>query len=176
MSINIEKYQNSEIKCDVGNVDEHEVQSMEITDSIEKTESMKTTELMGTLERTTNFMMKVFLNVLFNWTTIKQNEQIMNLLNMETNSMCRLFKNQNPTLHDVYIQANVFSLLLMLWFAMVIPTTLPIPMAISTPTTMETNQLDELDELSPSITQTELNDENEYMDTWIPMNPNHWDN
>lgn len=70
---------------------------------------------------TTKLMAKVYLNVVFNWPTICQNQQIMTALDMDTNAMCRYHKSQNPSLRDSYIQAHVLSLLLVLWIIIATP-------------------------------------------------------
>ena len=72
-------------------------------------------------EDTTKLMLKVYMNVIFNWSTISQNRQVMNGLDIETNTLCYYFKTQNPSLRDSYVQAHVLSLLLMMWIIIATP-------------------------------------------------------
>lgn len=67
-------------------------------------------------------MSTIFLHVLFNWNNIKQNTNVMNCLDMNTNSLCRQLKNNNPTLRDGYIQAHVLSFLIMMAYMMNVTT------------------------------------------------------
>lgn len=66
-------------------------------------------------------MSKVYLNVIFNWHTISQNQQVMDGLDMNTNTMCHYFKTHNPSLRDSYVQAHVLSVLLMTWIIVATP-------------------------------------------------------
>jgi len=65
----------------------------------------------------------IFLYVIFNWATISQNEHIMKTLDINTNSMCRKLKLQNPNMRDEFIQAHTYTLLLMMIFMTMIPMT-----------------------------------------------------
>lgn len=53
---------------------------------------------------------KVFLTVTINWNNISLDNDTMNVLNMETNSLCKHFKEQNPTLTDIFIQSYVLTM------------------------------------------------------------------
>jgi len=64
---------------------------------------------------------KVFLHVIFNWHSISQNQEIMEGLDMESNTMCRRLKNQNPSLHDSYVQVHVLSTQLMMLLVITSP-------------------------------------------------------
>jgi hypothetical protein len=63
----------------------------------------------------------LFIDVIFNWNTIKQNGQIMSNLDMQSNNLCRQLKIQNPTMRDCFIQARVFTITLILVFSIITP-------------------------------------------------------
>ena len=65
----------------------------------------------------------IFLYVIFNWGKISQNRDIMNVLDVNTNSMCKKLKIQNPNMRDEFVQAHVYTLLLMMIFMTMIPIT-----------------------------------------------------
>lgn len=67
-------------------------------------------------------MSTIFLHVLFNWNKIKENEQVMNCLDMNTNSLCRKLKQSNPSQRDGYVQAHTLSFLFMMVYIMNIST------------------------------------------------------
>ncbi|VBB17852.1 hypothetical protein YASMINEVIRUS_315 [Yasminevirus sp. GU-2018] len=66
-------------------------------------------------------MGRIFLNTIFNWEQIRENSSVMQVLNMETNSMCRHMKMSNPSMRDQFIQAYVLSFLLILFLIMCVP-------------------------------------------------------
>jgi hypothetical protein len=51
--------------------------------------------------------------VIFIWRYLQQNLQVMETLDMSTNSMCRVIKVNNPTLRDDFVQARVLTFLFM---------------------------------------------------------------
>ena len=61
-----------------------------------------------------NLTDKVLINVMLKWHDIQENQEIMDGLRMDKNTMCIYFKNQNPLLDDSYIQARVLTFLLMM--------------------------------------------------------------
>lgn len=67
-------------------------------------------------------MSTIFLHVLFNWNVIKENAQTMAYLDMNTNSLCRQLKQNDPTQRDGYIQAHVLSLLITMMYTINIST------------------------------------------------------
>jgi hypothetical protein len=69
----------------------------------------------------TKLMLKVYLNVIFNWSSISQNQEVMNVLDIDTNTMCCHFKTQNPSLPDSYVQGLVLSFILMIWIVIATP-------------------------------------------------------
>jgi hypothetical protein len=71
------------------------------------------------IKTTTN----IYLYVIFNWATISQDEHIQRTLDVNTNSMCRKLKLQNPNMRDEFIQAHTYTLLLMMIFMTMIPMT-----------------------------------------------------
>jgi len=66
-------------------------------------------------------MMDIYLRVIFNWSTISQNEHIMKVLNMNTNNICKKIKNNNRNVRDSFVQAYVFSMLVMTIFSVSVP-------------------------------------------------------
>jgi hypothetical protein len=56
--------------------------------------------------------------VLLNWNNISQNESIMTVLDMETNNLCKMVKIKNPEYQDSFVQAHVFTIMLMLMMMM----------------------------------------------------------
>jgi hypothetical protein len=64
----------------------------------------------------------MYSRVISNWDTIQQDQHIMNILNMNTNSMCIKIKDQHPTINDSYIQAYVFTIMA----TMIVVTSVPI--------------------------------------------------
>ena len=66
-------------------------------------------------------MSRIFLNAIFNWEQIRESSSVMQVLNMETNSMCRHMKASNPSMRDQFIQAYVLSFLLMLFLIVSVP-------------------------------------------------------
>ncbi len=59
-------------------------------------------------------MTNTFINIIFNWESIKQNTLLMESLNMKSNSLCQKLKEQNPTMRNSFIQAHVLALLMMM--------------------------------------------------------------
>lgn len=59
-------------------------------------------------------MHETYISVIFNWAQIQTNQSILNILDMNTNSMCQYIKRNNPTLRDEFVQARVFTMLLMM--------------------------------------------------------------
>lgn len=59
-------------------------------------------------------MNQLFIHILSNWNTIKYNSDIMSAVNMDTNSLCRYFKEQNPTICTSFVQAYVLSFLIVM--------------------------------------------------------------
>lgn len=66
-------------------------------------------------------MTDIFLNVIFNWSEISQNQQVMSALDMRQNSMCRYYKSINPTIRDSFVQAHVLTVLLMMFLIVAMP-------------------------------------------------------
>lgn len=66
-------------------------------------------------------MSRIFLSVIFSWNQLRENEEVMNILNMNTNNMCRHIKNTHPNLRDQFIQAYVLSFLLVLFLVVCVP-------------------------------------------------------
>ena len=66
-------------------------------------------------------MKEVYLNVIFNWATISTDQSIMNVLDIETNSMCRWYKSRYPDMRDSFIQAHVFTMLMMFMYILLNP-------------------------------------------------------
>ena len=64
----------------------------------------------------------IFLNVLFNWNSIKEIPHVMSCLDMNTNSLCRQLKQNDPTQRDGFIQAHVLSFLILMMYIMNITT------------------------------------------------------
>ena len=62
------------------------------------------------------FASKIYLSVIFNWPTICQNQQVMDALDMNKNTLCVYHKAQNPNLANYMIQSFVFSIMLTIWF------------------------------------------------------------
>jgi len=58
----------------------------------------------------------IFLHMLLNWHKIKEIEQVMNTLDMNTNSLCISLKNNDPTLRDHFIQAYVLSFFILVLY------------------------------------------------------------
>jgi hypothetical protein len=54
---------------------------------------------------------KMFMYVLLSWDKIRQVSNIMSVLNMNTNKMCMMLKEQRPMMYDSHIQAYVLSFL-----------------------------------------------------------------
>lgn len=54
-------------------------------------------------------MNRLFMNILFNWDSIKCKSNIMSSVDMDTNNLCIYFKEQNPMIRDSFIQAYVLS-------------------------------------------------------------------
>jgi hypothetical protein len=61
---------------------------------------------------------ETFLAAVCNWETIKQNEAIMDVLNMKTNSLCMQLKKAEPTMEDSVIQAQIFTILIIMMYVM----------------------------------------------------------
>lgn len=57
---------------------------------------------------------QLFMNILFNWDNIKILPDVISAVNMETNNMCKIFKEQNPTMRDSFIQAFALSFLIVM--------------------------------------------------------------
>lgn len=57
---------------------------------------------------------EIFMNIIFNWSNIQQNEQIMSCLDMHTNTFCASIKTANPMMRDAFIQAHVLSITTMI--------------------------------------------------------------
>jgi len=60
-------------------------------------------------------MGRLFLSALLNWHNLSQDQNVMSVLSMENNSLCRKIKQQNPTYHDSFVQAHVLTLMLTLF-------------------------------------------------------------
>ena len=73
----------------------------------------------------------VYLCVIFNWANISSNSDVMQALDMEQNSLCRNYKLQNPGMRDAFIQAHVFTMLLMMFYIVSQP--IQNPFSLSTP-------------------------------------------
>jgi hypothetical protein len=63
-----------------------------------------------------------FLHIIYNWATIRQNSQLMNILDMQANTMCRYFKQLNPLVIDSFIQARVLTFVLLIFCIISLPT------------------------------------------------------
>jgi hypothetical protein len=58
----------------------------------------------------------IYLNTIINWVNIRQNSTVMDVLDMNKNTMCIKLKNENPMMRDSSIQSYVLSLLIyMFW-------------------------------------------------------------
>lgn len=66
-------------------------------------------------------MSDVFVNVIFNWSTLSQDPQIMNVVDMNRNSLCQKLKAENPTMRDSFIQAHVVSILILFMIVLSMP-------------------------------------------------------
>ena len=66
-------------------------------------------------------MIETLLNVIFNWSTIKQDINVMDILDMRTNEMCIQLKNRNPTMKDSHIQAYAYTVLIMMAYVLINP-------------------------------------------------------
>jgi hypothetical protein len=64
---------------------------------------------------------KIFLSVIFNWNTINQDEQIMNVLNIESNGFCIHLKRVYPTMRDEFIQAKALTMLIIMYIMIMRP-------------------------------------------------------
>ena len=64
---------------------------------------------------------KVYLNVIFNWPTISQNQEVMQVLNMETNLLCKTHKELYPSLRDSFIQCHILTQMITIWIIMSFP-------------------------------------------------------
>jgi len=51
-------------------------------------------------------------HILMNWDKIKNDKDIMYVLDVNTNNMCKYYKTSNPKLDDNYIQINTLTFLL----------------------------------------------------------------
>jgi DnaJ-domain-containing protein 1 len=56
----------------------------------------------------------MLLIIIFNWDIIEQNENIMKVLNMDENKMCKTLKYENPDMMDSLIQGYVFTMLIVI--------------------------------------------------------------
>lgn len=57
---------------------------------------------------------EIYFNIISNWDNIKYDKNIMNVLDMRKNSMCRYHKSINPNLNNSYIQAYVLTYYIMM--------------------------------------------------------------
>lgn len=55
-------------------------------------------------------------HILMNWDKIKNDKDIMNVLDVDTNNMCRYYKINNPELDDKYIQSHTLTFLFLMLF------------------------------------------------------------
>lgn len=54
---------------------------------------------------------KVLLTIIINWDTISRDDNIMDILNINKNTLCRNLKDENPHVADNFVQAFVLSVL-----------------------------------------------------------------
>ena len=59
--------------------------------------------------------------ILDKWSTIQQNKQIMDIMNMNTNQLCIYHKEMNPSLNDSDIQMHVFLMVLVVMIIIASP-------------------------------------------------------
>ena len=64
-------------------------------------------------EESKKFVLQIFMNVLSNWESIKENQQIMDCIDMKKNKLCIFFKLINPDLNDTHIQAQAITIMLL---------------------------------------------------------------
>ena len=64
---------------------------------------------------------RIFLEIIFNWDQIKDNCNVMETVNMNTNTMCKYMKLNNCNVDNHIIQAYVLSFLIVLSLIMPIP-------------------------------------------------------
>lgn len=57
----------------------------------------------------------LYTEIIFNWSQIREYEEVMNVLDMETNTLCVKLKENNPMLRDEFVQARVLTILLVMF-------------------------------------------------------------
>ena len=66
-------------------------------------------------------MTEIHLNVIYNWNVVKQDTDIMNILDMDTNKMCIFLKQTNPYQDDSFIQSYIMTMMIMMLYIVASP-------------------------------------------------------
>ncbi len=62
-------------------------------------------------DNTQKFIMELYMNVLSNWDEIKENQQIVDCIDMKKNDLCQYFKFINPDQTDSQVQASALTIM-----------------------------------------------------------------
>ena len=65
-------------------------------------------------DATNEIIQNIFLNVAMNWMDIIENKELMDGLDMEKNTLCKYFKNENPFWSDSYVRASVITIMIII--------------------------------------------------------------
>lgn len=68
-----------------------------------------------------DIVIRIFTEVLFNWNVIRQDKQIMDMLDMKNNNICINLKHTNPNIDNQIIQAYALTTSLMFLYALMCP-------------------------------------------------------
>ena len=72
-------------------------------------------------EDATKLLSKLYLTVIFNWPVLSQNNDIMQVLDMESNILCKTHKELYPSLRDSFIQCHILTQMISIWIIMSMP-------------------------------------------------------
>ena len=68
-----------------------------------------------------DIVIRIFTEVLFNWSVIRQDKQIMDMLDMKNNNICINLKHTNPNINNQIIQAYALTASLMFLYTLMCP-------------------------------------------------------
>jgi hypothetical protein len=91
------------------------------SDSTTSSNTSSIPNYLSSTEDAKKLLSKVYLNVIFNWPIISQNQEIMQVLNMETNLLCKTHKELYPSLRDSFIQTYILTQMITIWTILSFP-------------------------------------------------------
>jgi len=69
-----------------------------------------------------SMMNEIYVNISMNWDSIKKNDNIMNTLDINTNTLCKKLKSVHNELNDDMIKMRTFTIMMMLFMMVCFPT------------------------------------------------------